>query len=230
LKKYVIGFLAGIIFATSTSVLAASTDLLATISSFNFVVNNVPKKLDSNPVVIDGSSYLPVKAVSEMLGYDVKYIDETRTINLTSKSGNSDSSAGNTGTNLGNKPVLKDLISKSDLPYTFDAKNDMSITINSYDISSNGISINLTLTNKSSVSDKGLVMTSTYEIYDGKNTLKFVDQDRIFYDTREIRAGQSITGNVKFKGLTQTTDKISLFGKLWQYINTEEFKFNFKVE
>jgi cell division protein FtsB len=127
-------------------------------------------------------------------------------------------------------PKPKSMITKSDLPYTHKAKNGMQLTINSYTADTSGVKINMTITNTSSVSDKGELMTSTWELFDGKTTLKFLDQDDLFWDTNYLRAGQSVTGDVIFKGLTQTTDSFDLYGKLWQYIDAEDFKLTFKVE
>ncbi|SOC12721.1 hypothetical protein SAMN05880501_10742 [Ureibacillus xyleni] len=124
----------------------------------------------------------------------------------------------------------KDLIKKSDLPYTHTAKNGMSLRINSYEATSGGIKLNITLKNNSTVSDKGDIMTSTWEIYDGKNTLKFLDQDDTFWDIDYLRAGQEVTGDVIYKGLTTTTNTFTLYGSLWQYIDAEEFKLTFSVE
>lgn len=82
-KGYVLGFIVGIIAMASTGAYAAVGDKVeAVFSEFNFKVNGKVVTLDQSPVVIDGSSYLPVKSISTALGYDVKYDADTRTINL----------------------------------------------------------------------------------------------------------------------------------------------------
>lgn len=163
-------------------------------------------------------TYVPLRAVSEALGAEVNYNQETMSADITLP------------TQQTPKPSeTKDLIIQSDLPYTLNASNSMSLTINSYSASSDEVVFNVTITNNSKTSDKGDLMTSTWEVYDGKSTLKFVDQDQALWDISYLRAGQSITGDIKYEGLSQETDSISLFGSLWQYIDSDEFKLNFKI-
>jgi hypothetical protein len=198
------------------------------------------KAIATDIQIIKGSSYVPLKVVSESLGAEVKWDGVARTISITSKTNTpapTESPATPIPTPIETPkptpiptPAPKDYISKSDLPYTLKAKNEMSLTINSYTANSGAITFNFTLTNNSKVLDKGGIMTSTWDIYDGKSTLKYLDQDDIFYDTRELRSEQSITGNVTYAGLSQQTDFFTLYGTLWQYVTTEDFKLKFKVE
>jgi hypothetical protein len=86
-KGYIIGFIAGIIATVSTGAYATIGDKVEAIfAEFKFQINGKPVQLDQTPVVIDGSSYLPVKSISQALGYTVKYDADTRTIVLNSNS------------------------------------------------------------------------------------------------------------------------------------------------
>lgn len=65
--------------------MAASSEVTAKFTSFKFVVNGKVQTLDASPIVVNGQSYLPVRAVSDMLGYNVNYDGTTKTITLNSK-------------------------------------------------------------------------------------------------------------------------------------------------
>lgn len=176
--------------------------------------------------IINGTTYVPLRVAADLFGAQLTYSPGVITLNTNnSSSGESSSSSLPTQT-----ASTKTVIGASDLPYTIKAKNGMALTINSYSASTNGVSINVTVTNNSQTSDKGDLMTSTWEIYDGKNTLKFVDQDRLFWDTNNIYSGQSVTGTLKFDGLSSSSvSTFSLNGGLWQYIDKEDFKITFSV-
>ncbi len=83
MKKFVSGLIMGLVLAIST-VAFANGSLSAVFASFNFEVNGEAKLLgDQSPIVVDGRSYLPVASVASMLGFEVEYVDSTRTIKLT---------------------------------------------------------------------------------------------------------------------------------------------------
>ena len=221
MKKTIKGFVLGLIIATLLMSTAFGAGVKKTIEvafdSINLTVNGA--KVDAETIVYNETTYVPLRAAAEMLGKDVGWDQATQTASINDMVEKAKE-----------KPIVKDLITKSDLPYSIRAKNNMEITINDYEASTGGIRLNVTMTNHSTVSDKGKIMLSTYEIYDGKETLKFVEMDRIFYDVSYLRAGQSVTGDVKYHGLSYNANSFTLYGKLWQYIDTEEFKINFKVE
>lgn len=80
MKKSIIAFVLGFGLATAGSVYAE--DVTATFSKFVFKVNGEEKKLEADPLVYQGSTYLPVRVVSNLLGYDVTYKGDSRTIEL----------------------------------------------------------------------------------------------------------------------------------------------------
>ncbi|WP_010498409.1 stalk domain-containing protein [Paenibacillus elgii] len=83
MKKFVAGVLVGAVVATAGSALAAQNETIsATFAEFNILVNGEKASLSDKPVVIEGSSYLPVRAISNTLGYQVQYNGESRTISL----------------------------------------------------------------------------------------------------------------------------------------------------
>ncbi|RED52889.1 hypothetical protein [Cohnella lupini] len=198
---------------------------------YSLVINGKTVKADIK--VINGATYIPVSALAANLkGIKTKVDTKTGIIRIDEPKPTPTPSAKPTPTPTpapAPAPAPK-FITQTDLPYTINATNGMSLTVNSYSASSSGVTFNFTLTNNSSVSDKGETMTSTWELYDGKNTLKYIDQDRIFYDSLYLRSGQSVTGNVNFRGISNpNAEKFTLYGGLWQYIDKEDFKIVFMI-
>ena len=84
MKKFVAGLVIGLLIATAGVGLAAGETVQATFAKFNFVVNGEAKTLEADPLVYQGTTYLPVRVVSNLLGYDVTYKADSRTIELIS--------------------------------------------------------------------------------------------------------------------------------------------------
>ncbi|MDQ0091674.1 uncharacterized Zn finger protein (UPF0148 family) [Paenibacillus anaericanus] len=75
-----------IIGMTSTAAAAPVKELVqASFDKIIFVVNGEEKKLDSDPLVYKGTTYLPVRTVLNALGYDVGYKAETKTVTANNK-------------------------------------------------------------------------------------------------------------------------------------------------
>lgn len=83
MKKYLIGFIVGAMCMLSTNAFAAVGDKIeAVFSQFTFVVNGETLELEADPINYQGTTYLPVRVVANMLGYDVTYKHDSRTIEL----------------------------------------------------------------------------------------------------------------------------------------------------
>lgn len=81
MRKTIFGLVIGLMIGLSTSAFAAIGDKVeAVFAEFVFVVNGEVKTLDATPIVINGSSYLPVRSVANVLGYDLTYKSDLRTI------------------------------------------------------------------------------------------------------------------------------------------------------
>lgn len=81
MKKLILGIIIGLTLGLSTNALAAVGDsVTAVFTQFNYVVNGEAKTLDAPVLVHDGNSYLRTTQISNMLGYDVTYKADTRTI------------------------------------------------------------------------------------------------------------------------------------------------------
>lgn len=84
MKKFIAGLVIGLLIATAGVGFAAGEIIQATFAKFNFVVNGEAKTLETDPLVYQGTTYLPVRVVSNLLGYDVTYKADSRTIELVS--------------------------------------------------------------------------------------------------------------------------------------------------
>lgn len=75
MKKAILGFIAGLTVAITCSGFAqtAIQTFTAEKATFDVVVNGEELKSDKPPVVIDGSTYLPLKVTGEALGVDVNW-------------------------------------------------------------------------------------------------------------------------------------------------------------
>lgn len=237
LQGFITGFVvSSILFLSISGVFAESIN--AIFNAVNIKINGVlAAKAGENytlsngdevpfSISYKGTTYLPMRKLAELLGKEVNWDSKTKTAIVNDNNTQTPASSG--VTQVGDEWVAS--VSKEDLPFTLNARNDMSLTINSISASAGGVRINITLKNNSTVSDKGMTMTSTWEIFDGSETLKHIGQDDIFYDVNYIRSGQSITGNVNFTGLSHDTDSIILYGGLWQYIDCEDFKITIKLK
>lgn len=95
MRKIIAAIVAGFILGTAGTVTAAPT-VQAVFAKFNFVIDG--KKVDPgvDPLVYQGTTYLPVRVFSNLLGYDVTYKADSRTIVLTKPTTGGGSSVDNT--------------------------------------------------------------------------------------------------------------------------------------
>ncbi|QAT43433.1 stalk domain-containing protein [Aminipila luticellarii] len=84
MKKFIAGLVIGLLF-TNTFAFAGDS-ISAVFSNFNFVVNGQAKTVSTQPIVYNGTSYLPVREISNLLGYTVNYKADSRTIELSDAS------------------------------------------------------------------------------------------------------------------------------------------------
>lgn len=85
MKKLILGLIIGMMIGSITTVSAASLgEVTAVFANFIFKVNGQVKQLDrdTTPLVYDGASYLPVRGLANLVGFDVDYNTESRTIEL----------------------------------------------------------------------------------------------------------------------------------------------------
>ncbi|WP_010271338.1 stalk domain-containing protein [Paenibacillus senegalensis] len=82
MKKMIIGLVAGLMIGTAGTALAATTQQVqALFAKFNLSIDG-QGLVEIEPLVYDGTSYLPVREVANLLGYDVDYEHSNRLITL----------------------------------------------------------------------------------------------------------------------------------------------------
>jgi outer membrane biosynthesis protein TonB len=87
MKKAIIYLAIGLMLGLSTSAFAAVSDTVqAVYAKFNYVVNGVAQPPSVTALVYDGTSYLRTTDLANMLGYDVVYRADSRTIEFNNPS------------------------------------------------------------------------------------------------------------------------------------------------
>lgn len=84
IKGFIIGFIISAFIFNAEFILAKSDEIIAKFISLNFVVNGEVKTLDSQPLVYNGTTYLPVRVIANLLGFDVTYKADNKTIEFNS--------------------------------------------------------------------------------------------------------------------------------------------------
>lgn len=83
MRKFLIGILVGGLLATASPTFAAiGSKLEAVYSNMNLQINGYSLPLDEPILIVNGNSYLPLKQIATLMGYEVSYNDKLRTINL----------------------------------------------------------------------------------------------------------------------------------------------------
>ncbi|MEI7027163.1 stalk domain-containing protein [Paenibacillus sp. y28] len=84
MKKVIAALALGMLIGSAGSVIAANSETVqATFAQFVIKVNGAEQTLKTDPLVVDGTSYLPVREVAGLLGFELDYDADTRTIDLT---------------------------------------------------------------------------------------------------------------------------------------------------
>jgi len=94
MRKTVLALALGLLLGSAgTSVAATSETIQATVAKLRFVVNGEERELRTDPLVVDGTSYLPVREVANLLGYDVTYRADSRTVEFLGPTNNAQKGA-----------------------------------------------------------------------------------------------------------------------------------------
>ena len=93
MKKIFIGFITGIVAAMAFTSFATSTGIFtAQEATFNIYVEGEEFKSENPPLVIEGRTYLPLRAIGEALGINVEWNGEERRVEI--KTGKENESSG----------------------------------------------------------------------------------------------------------------------------------------
>ncbi|MNO28117.1 hypothetical protein D3C76_180030 [compost metagenome] len=75
----------GMALGTATIAAAAPGTVEAVITKFKIVVNGQEAQLQNSPLVVNGTTYLPVREVASILNADLKYNGTSKSIELSTK-------------------------------------------------------------------------------------------------------------------------------------------------
>lgn len=80
MKRTIFALAIGMLIGSAATAFAANSEAVqAVFAKFNLQINN-QKAVEIEPLVFDGTTYLPVRTLGEILGFEVDYDDKTRTI------------------------------------------------------------------------------------------------------------------------------------------------------
>lgn len=79
------------LFATVVNAANYTKTLNATYRNIGVTYNGVSKTLSAEPFLVDGSTYVPLRAVSEVMGADVNWNGSTNTVTITNNAGDTTS-------------------------------------------------------------------------------------------------------------------------------------------
>lgn len=86
MKKIIVGLVAGLFIGTAGMAAAAAAQTVqAALAKFSFSVNGQKQMLKNDPLVYKGNTYLPVRELSDLLGYELKFDPEEKSIDLLEK-------------------------------------------------------------------------------------------------------------------------------------------------
>lgn len=86
MKKLIIGLVIGLLIGSMGSVLAATDTVQAVFAKFNIKIND-NEPIEIQPLTYGGKTYLPVREVGDLLGYEVGYDGTSKTITLNKRIG-----------------------------------------------------------------------------------------------------------------------------------------------
>lgn len=89
MKKMIIGLTLGMLIGSTSVALAAPSTVQAIVAKFTITVDGQKQTLKTNPLIYNGTTYLPVREVAGMLNADVTSFDnKTKKIELKTKRDN----------------------------------------------------------------------------------------------------------------------------------------------
>lgn len=83
--KTITTLMLGMALGSATLAAAAPATVKAVIAEFKIVVNGETKALSKSPIVVDGTTYLPVREVANLVGVDLNYDGANKKIELSTK-------------------------------------------------------------------------------------------------------------------------------------------------
>jgi Copper amine oxidase N-terminal domain. len=139
MKRLILGLVIGMLIGSAATAFAASDTVTATIAKLRFVVNGEERDVQTEQLVVMGTTYLPVREVANMLGYDVTYRADSKTIEFSAANGSArkgdKQGMDHTIDEIANEPTPTTAYEGTDIVLDFDFGTlDMSEWTSLYDI------------------------------------------------------------------------------------------------
>lgn len=80
MKKFMMGLIVGVLITISTSVIAEETDVVGKVIDATMPLFIDGQQADKDLIVVDGTSYAPMRAASGYFGYDIEYIPDKKEV------------------------------------------------------------------------------------------------------------------------------------------------------
>lgn len=185
--QIITAFLCGAIFFSGISY--ATNNLTASVVDLKIVVNGQEQSLSEKPVVINNRTYLPVRDIGVITGYDVSY--QKGVVSLNSNNSNSE--------NQNNSTPNQTSFEFNKLPITI-TNEDISVTVNSVSLGEFTTDFNVTVVNNSNndaeINYKSFVLGANYNI-SGKEYKTFGTISGETEFSSPIKAGTTVTGIIR---------------------------------
>jgi hypothetical protein len=203
--KLLIAFLCGAIFFSGISY--AANTLTATVVDLKILVNGQEKVLSEKPVVINNRTYLPVRDIGTITGYEVAYEQGVISLNSSRSNTENQSKTDDQSNSTSDKPRFE----FKKLPITV-TKGDISVTVNSIsrgEYSTTDFSV--TIVNNTgedlSVNYTSFVLGANYDV-PGK---KYTTHGTISGETefsKPVKAGSTVTGTIRKGVVDEDTENV----------------------
>lgn len=87
MRKYVVGFIAGLLLASAFPAYGAVSSLVGKKIANEYEVFVDGKKLDKKALAVDGTSYAPLRVIADAIGYDIEFANNTVVMSGSSEEG-----------------------------------------------------------------------------------------------------------------------------------------------
>lgn len=185
----------GMVIGSATLASAAPSTVQAVLTKFSFSVNGQEQKLESDPLVYNGKTYLPVREVAEITGYKLNYDNKSKSIKLESKE----------------DTVVNDNTTTTPKPASTPAKNGETIDVGDFKIKVNSVTYEKEFSGFVAGKDEEFAVIN-FDVFITKEPVYELNWTPVrFIETFKLDSGKELRGS------SFTTDKIKT--NEWSNVN-----------
>lgn len=185
----------GMMIGSATLAAAAPSTVQAVLTKFSLSVNGHEQKLENDPLVYNGKTYLPVREVAEITGYKLNYDNKSKSIKLESKE----------------DTVVNDTPTTTPKPTSTPAKNGETIDVGDFKIKVNGVTYEKEFSGFVAGKDEEFAVIN-FDVFITKEPVYELNWTPVrFIETFKLESGKELRGS------SFTTDKIKT--NEWSNVN-----------